>query len=122
MPTEIDVIEREIMAARDGAAGAEEGKRPRQQERLKKLEKNCRAKRNRVRSSRVAKGKSRHRRASEMERRTRSVATELERATRRGELAKASELQYGRIPELNGNWPRPLGKVRRPRNRSFAKK
>src|SRR5438477_244937 len=28
------------------------------------------------------------------------LRTELERATRRGELAKASELQYGRIPEL----------------------
>src|SRR5438045_8403923 len=26
--------------------------------------------------------------------------TELERAQRRGELAKASEIQYGRIPEL----------------------
>src|SRR5438046_6261776 len=28
------------------------------------------------------------------------LRTELERAQRRGELAKASEIQYGRIPEL----------------------
>src|SRR6202035_490767 len=29
-----------------------------------------------------------------------ALRTELERAQRRGELAKASEIQYGRIPEL----------------------
>jgi ATP-dependent Clp protease ATP-binding subunit ClpB len=65
MPTEIDVIEREIMQHEMERQALKKEKDPASKERLKN-----------------------------------QVRTELERAQRRGELAKASEIQYGRIPEL----------------------
>src|SRR6266404_4318327 len=62
MPTEIDVIEREIMQHEMERQALKKEKDPASKERLKKLEKG------------VAEGKSRHRRAAQMERRTRSAA------------------------------------------------
>src|SRR6266545_2297900 len=64
MPTEIDVIEREIMQHEMERQALKKEKDPASKEQLDQLR------------------------------------TELERAQRRGELAKASEIQYGRIPEL----------------------
>ena len=51
-----------------------------------------------------------------------AARTELERAQRRGELAKASEIQYGKIPELE----RKLadvgsGRIRKARNRRCSR-
>lgn len=52
-----------------------------------------------------------------------TARTDLERAQRRGELGKASEIQYGRIPELEKNWTRLRRKKQARRSRgSCARK
>src|SRR6058998_516975 len=102
MPTEIDVIERQIMQHEMERQALKKEKDPVSKERLKKLEKELAELKEK---SGVLKAEWQKEKAlideqrkwkEELER----SRTELERATRRGELAKASELQYGRIPEL----------------------
>jgi ATP-dependent Clp protease ATP-binding subunit ClpB len=102
MPTEIDVIEREIMQHEMERQALKKEKDPASKERLKKLEKELAELKEK---SGALKAEWQKEKAIIDEQRKwkeqlDQFRTELERATRRGELAKASELQYGRIPEL----------------------
>jgi ATP-dependent Clp protease ATP-binding subunit ClpB len=102
MPTEIDVIEREIMQHEMERQALKKEKDPASKERLKKLDKELAELKEK---SGALKAEWQKEKAIIDEQRKwkeqlDQFRTELERATRRGELAKASELQYGKIPEL----------------------
>ena len=102
MPTEIDVIEREIMQHEMERQALKKEKDPASKERLKKLEKELAELRE---SSDALKAEWQAEKALlEEQRKVKEeldkARTELEQAQRRGELGKASEIQYGRIPAL----------------------
>ncbi|HXY60019.1 MAG TPA: ATP-dependent chaperone ClpB [Chthoniobacterales bacterium] len=102
MPTEIDVIEREVMQHEMERQALKKEKDPASKERLKKLEKELAELKEKSNALKAEWQKEKavideqRKWKEELDR----LRTELERATRRGELAKASELQYGKIPEL----------------------
>jgi ATP-dependent Clp protease ATP-binding subunit ClpB len=102
MPTEIDVIEREIMQHEMERQALKKEKDSASKERLKKLEKELAGLKE---NSSALKAEWQKEKAVLEEQRKwkeelEQLRTGLERAQRRGELAKASEIQYGRIPEL----------------------
>jgi len=102
MPTEIDVIEREIMQREMERQALKKEKDPASKERLKKLEKELAELKEKSSALKAEWQKEKaiideQRKAKEQ---LDALRTELERAQRRGELAKASEIQYGKIPEL----------------------
>ena len=102
MPTEIDVIEREIMQHEMERQALKKEKDPASKERLQKLEKELSELREKSDALKAEwlkeKGVLDEQRKlkEELDR----LRTELETAQRRGELGKASEIQYGRIPEV----------------------
>src|SRR5881398_1544183 len=102
MPTEIDVIEREIMQHEMERQALNKEKDPASKERLKKLEKELAGLKEK--SSALKAEWQKEKAVLEEQRKWKEeldhLRTELERAQRSGELAKASEIQYGRIPEL----------------------
>jgi ATP-dependent Clp protease ATP-binding subunit ClpB len=102
MPTEIDVIEREVMQREMERQALKKEKDPASKERLKKLEKELAELKER--SSALKAEWQREKALLDEQRKWKEeldqLRTELERAQRRGELAKASEIQYGRIPDL----------------------
>ena len=102
MPTEIDVIEREIMQHEMERQALKKEKDPASKERLKKLEKELAELKEK--SSALKAEWQKEKAVIEEQRKWKeqldALRTELERVQRRGELAKASEIQYGRIPEL----------------------
>ncbi|HJY52445.1 MAG TPA: ATP-dependent chaperone ClpB [Candidatus Udaeobacter sp.] len=102
MPTEIDVIERQIMQHEMERQALKKEKDPASKERLKKLERELAELKER---SNALKAEWQEEKAVIDEQRKVKeeidrLRTELERAQRRGELGKASEIQYGRIPDL----------------------
>src|SRR5438034_650883 len=102
MPTEIDVIEREIMQHEMERQALKKEKDPASKERLKKLEKVLAELKEK--SSALKAEWQKEKAVIDEQRKVKEeldrLRTELERAQRRGELSKASEIQYGRIPEL----------------------
>jgi ATP-dependent Clp protease ATP-binding subunit ClpB len=102
MPTEIDVIEREVMQHEMERQALKKEKDPASQERLKKLEKELAELKEKSGALKAEwqKEKALIDEQRKWKEQLDQFRTELERATRRGELAKASELQYGKIPEL----------------------
>ena len=102
MPTEIDVIEREIMQYEMERQALKKEKDPASKERLKKLEKELAELKEKSGALKAEwqKEKALIDEQRKWKEQLDKFRTELERATRRGELAKASELQYGKIPEL----------------------
>src|SRR3981081_1828351 len=102
MPTEIDVIEREIMQHEMERQALKKEKDPASKERLKKLDKELAELKEKSDALKAEWLKEKalideqRKWKEELDR----LRTELERAQRRGELAKASEIQYGRIPDL----------------------
>src|SRR5436190_3019133 len=102
MPTEIDVIEREIMQHEMERQALKKEKDPASKERLKKLEKELAELKERSDALKAEwqKEKAQITEQAKLKEQLDQLRTELERAQRRGELAKASEIQYGRIPEL----------------------
>ncbi len=102
MPTEIDVIEREIMQHEMERQALKKEKDAASKERLQKIEKELADLKE---NSGALKAEWQKEKAVIDEQRKwktelDALRTELERAQRRGELGKASEIQYGRIPEL----------------------
>jgi len=103
MPTEIDVIEREIMQHEMERQALKKEKDPASKERLKKLEKELAELKEKSGALKAEWQKEKavideqRKVKEELDR----LRTELERAQRRGELGKASEIQYGKIPELD---------------------
>jgi ATP-dependent Clp protease ATP-binding subunit ClpB len=102
MPTEIDVIEREVMQLEMERQALKKEKDPASKERLTKLEKELASLKEKSSGMKAEwqKEKSEINAQAKVKEELDTARTELERAQRRGELAAASELQYGRIPEL----------------------
>jgi ATP-dependent Clp protease ATP-binding subunit ClpB len=102
MPTEIDQIEREIMQHEMERQALKKEKDPASKERLKKLEKELADLKEKSGALKAEwqKEKALIDEQRKLKEQLDAARTELERAQRRGELAKASEIQYGRIPEL----------------------
>ncbi|HEY2801130.1 MAG TPA: ATP-dependent chaperone ClpB [Chthoniobacterales bacterium] len=102
MPTEIDVIEREVMQREMERQALKKEKDPASKERLTTLEKDLASLKERSSALKAEwqKEKSVIDDQRKIKEQLDAARTELERAQRRGELAAASELQYGRIPEL----------------------
>jgi len=102
MPTEIDVIEREIMQHEMERQALKKEKDPASKERLKKLEKELAELKEKSDALKAEwqKEKAQITEQAKLKEQLDQLRTELERAQRRAELAKASELQYGRIPQL----------------------
>ena len=102
MPTEVDVVEREIMQLEMERQALKKEKDAGSKERLKKIEKELAELKEK--SSALKAEWQKEKAVIETQRKLKEeldqARTELERAQRRGELGKASELQYGRIPEL----------------------
>src|SRR6202162_2390098 len=103
MPTESDVIAREIMQHKMERQALKKEKDPASKERLKKLEKELAELKEKSGALKAEWQKEKavideqRKVKEELDR----LRTELERAQRRGELGKASEIQYGKIPELD---------------------
>src|SRR5213075_1041391 len=102
MPTEIDVIEREVMQREMERQALKKEKDAASKERLKSLEKELAELKEKSSALKAEwqKEKSVIDEQRKFKEELDQARTELERTQRRGELAKASELQYGRIPEL----------------------
>jgi ATP-dependent Clp protease ATP-binding subunit ClpB len=102
MPTEIDVIEREVMQREMERQALKKEKDPASKERLKKLEKELASLKEKSSALKAEwqKEKAVIDEQRKMKEELEQARTELERMQRRGELGKASELQYGRIPDL----------------------
>jgi ATP-dependent Clp protease ATP-binding subunit ClpB len=102
MPTEIDVIEREIMQHEMERQALKKEKDPASKDRLKKIEKELADLKEK--SAALKAEWQKEKAVIEEQRKWKEeldqLRTELERTQRRGELAKASEIQYGRIPDL----------------------
>src|SRR5438874_6043767 len=102
MPTEIDVIERETMQLEIERQALSKETDAASKERRKKLEKELaelKEKSNALKAE-WQKEKAQITEQAKLKEQLDQLRTELERAQRRGELAKASEIQYGRIPDL----------------------
>jgi ATP-dependent Clp protease ATP-binding subunit ClpB len=102
MPTEIDVLEREIMQREMERQALKKEKDPASKERLKKLERELAELKEKSDALKAEwqKEKALLDEQRKLKERLDNLRTELERAQRRGELAKASEIQYGQIPEV----------------------
>src|SRR5213079_2731920 len=102
MPTEIDMIEREIMQHEMERQALKKEKDTASKERLKKLEKELAELKENSNALKAEwqKEKAQITEQAKLKEQLDQLRTELERAQRRGELAKASEIQYGRIPDL----------------------
>src|SRR5207248_495249 len=123
MPTEIDVIEREIMQHEMERQALKKEKDAASKERLKKLEKELAGLKEK--SSALKAEWQKEKAVLEEQRKWKEqldqLRTELERAQRRGELAKASEIQYGRIPELEKKLADQTAKASKDRRRSLLR-
>ncbi|MBA3882075.1 MAG: ATP-dependent chaperone ClpB [Chthoniobacterales bacterium] len=102
MPTEIDMIERDIMQREMERQALKKEKDTASKERLAKLEKELADLREESAKLKAQwqNEKGEIDRSRKLQEGLESARTELEQAQRRGELAKASEIQYGRIPQL----------------------
>ncbi len=104
MPTEIDVIEREIMQLEMERQALKKEKDAASKERLERIEKELADLKEK--SAAMKAEWQREKGQIEEQRKWKEqldhLRTELEQAQRRGELGRASELQYGKIPELEG--------------------
>ncbi len=102
MPTEIDVIEREVMQLEMERQALKKEKDAASRERLERIERELAELKEK--SSALKAEWQREKAVIDEQRKWKeeleALRTELEQAQRRGELAKASEIQYGRIPEL----------------------
>jgi ATP-dependent Clp protease ATP-binding subunit ClpB len=102
MPTEIDMIEREIMQHEMERQALKKEKDPASKARLAKLEKELAALKEKSDALKAEwlKEKAVLDEQRKLKEELDRLRTELETAQRRGELGKASEIQYGRIPEV----------------------
>jgi ATP-dependent Clp protease ATP-binding subunit ClpB len=103
MPTEIDQIERQIMQLEMERQALKKEKDEASQQRLVRLEKELSDLRENS-DQLKAQWKSEKQvieQSRKLQEEIENLKVELEQAQRRGELAKASEIQYGRLPELN---------------------
>ena len=102
MPTEIDVIERTVMQHEMERQALKKEKDPASKERLAKLEKELADLKEQSSKLKAQwqNEKGEIDKSRKLQEELESLRTQLEQAQRRGELARASEIQYGRIPEI----------------------
>ncbi len=102
MPTEIDVLEREIMQGEMERQVLKKEKDPASQERLAKLERSLAEVREASSGMKAQweKEKAAVQATRKIKEELEQVRVQLEQAQRRGDFAKAGELQYGKLPEL----------------------
>ncbi|MBA2584962.1 MAG: ATP-dependent chaperone ClpB [Chthoniobacterales bacterium] len=102
MPTEIDVIEREIMQHEMERQALKKEKDPASKERQAKLEKELGDLKEQSAKLKAQwqNEKGEIDKSRKLQEELESLKTQLEQAQRRGELQRASEIQYGRIPEI----------------------
>jgi len=102
MPTEIDVIERQIMQHEMERQALKKEKDPASKEQLKRLERELSELKEKSDALKAEwlKEKADLEEQRKLKEELDRLRTELETAQRRGELGKASEVQYGRIPEV----------------------
>ena len=102
MPTEIDVLDRQAMQLEMERTALKKEKDTASKERLAKLEKelaDIREEANRLKAQWL-KEKEEIGKTQKLAEQIEQLKTELEQAQRSGDLGRASELQYGRLPEL----------------------
>jgi ATP-dependent Clp protease ATP-binding subunit ClpB len=102
VPTEIDQLDRQIMQGEMERQALQKERDAASQERLAKLERELadwREESGRLRAQFQAE-KTEIDKSQELGRQMEALKTELEQAQRRGDLQRASELQYGHLPEL----------------------
>ena len=102
MPTEIDVIERQIMQHEMERQALKKEKDPASKERRAKLEKELADLKEQSAQLKAQwqNEKGEIDKARKLQEELENLRTQLEQAQRRGELGRASEIQYGRIPEI----------------------
>ncbi len=102
LPTEIDVLERQIMQFEMEKQALKKEKDAASKERLAKIEKELADVKEKAAHLKAQwqKEKEEIGKSQKIAGQIEQIKTELEQAQRRGDLAKASELQYGRLPEL----------------------
>ena len=102
MPTEIDVIEREVMQLEMERQALQKEKDAASKERLAKLEKELAEQKEKTSALKAQwqSEKAEIDKSRKFQARIDSAKTELEQTQRHGDLSKASEIQYGKIPEL----------------------
>jgi ATP-dependent Clp protease ATP-binding subunit ClpB len=102
MPTEIDVIEREVMQLEMERQALKKEKDAASKERLAKLEKELAEQREKSSALKAQwqSEKAEIDKSRKFQEQIEAAKTELEQAQRLGELSRASEIQYGKIPEL----------------------
>jgi ATP-dependent Clp protease ATP-binding subunit ClpB len=103
LPTEIDQIEREIMQREMERQALKNEKDEGSRRRLERLEKELSDLREQSAQLRAQWQNEKQviDQSRKLQEQIENLKLELEQAQRRGELAKASEIQYGRLPELN---------------------
>ena len=103
MPTEIDQIEREIMQREMERQALKNEKDEASRRRLERLEKELSDLREQSAQLKAQwqNEKKVINESRKLQEQIESLKLDLEQAQRRGDLAKASEIQYGRLPELN---------------------
>jgi ATP-dependent Clp protease ATP-binding subunit ClpB len=102
MPTEIDQIERQVMQLEMERQALKKEKDEASQQRLVRLEKelsDLKEKSAQLKAQWQSEKKVIDQ-SRKLQEKIESMKVELEQAQRRGELAKASEIQYGRLPQL----------------------
>jgi ATP-dependent Clp protease ATP-binding subunit ClpB len=102
MPTEIDQIERQIMQLEMERQALQKEKDPASKERLDRLEKELAQLKEQSTGLKAQwqSEKAEIDKSGKLNEQLDQLRTELEQAQRRNDLAKASEIQYGRIPEV----------------------
>ncbi|MGI8437520.1 MAG: ATP-dependent chaperone ClpB [Chthoniobacterales bacterium] len=102
MPTEIEVIEREIMQNEMERQALKKEKDPASKERLGKIERELADLKEQSAKLKAQwqNEKGEIDKSRKLQEELENLKTQLEQAQRRGELARASEIQYGRIPEI----------------------
>jgi ATP-dependent Clp protease ATP-binding subunit ClpB len=102
MPTEIDMIERDIMQREMERQALKKEKDAASKERLAKLEKELADLKEESAKLKAQwqNEKGEIDKSRKLQEELESLRTQLEQAQRRGELARASEIQYGRMPEV----------------------
>ena len=102
MPTEIDQINRQVMQLEMERQALQKEKDPASKERLVRLEKELadqKEKADQLKAQWLSE-KGQIDQSRKLQEQLEELRVELEQAQRRGELSKASEIQYGRIPEV----------------------
>ncbi|MCK9588598.1 MAG: ATP-dependent chaperone ClpB [Terrimicrobiaceae bacterium] len=102
MPTEIDQLERQIMQFEMERTALKKEKDAASRDRLSKIEKELADIKEEAGQlkARWLKEKEEHGKSSKIAEEIEQLKSELEQAQRKGDLHRASEIQYGRLPEL----------------------